>query len=68
MPSGGRPFTERIVDTLRTRGIDLVGILLHAGVSSLKNAGTATRHFRRSEEGESPYFFLNAVLKCEGCV
>ncbi|MGZ4603297.1 MAG: S-adenosylmethionine:tRNA ribosyltransferase-isomerase [Kineosporiaceae bacterium] len=34
MPSAGRPFTERLVLDLATRGIAVVPIVLHAGVSS----------------------------------
>ena len=34
MPSAGRPFTPRVVDALRSRGIDLAEITLHTGVSS----------------------------------
>jgi S-adenosylmethionine:tRNA ribosyltransferase-isomerase len=34
MPSAGRPFTPRVVDALRARGIDLAEITLHTGVSS----------------------------------
>ena len=34
MPSAGRPFTERLVVDLATRGIAVVPIVLHAGVSS----------------------------------
>jgi S-adenosylmethionine:tRNA ribosyltransferase-isomerase len=34
MPSAGRPFTPRVADALRTRGVDLAEITLHTGVSS----------------------------------
>ncbi len=34
MPSAARPFTARVVDSLRAKGIDLAGVTLHAGVSS----------------------------------
>ena len=34
MPSAGRPFTRRVLAGLRTAGIDLATITLHAGVSS----------------------------------
>lgn len=34
MPSAGRPFTARVVDALRAKGVALAGITLHAGVSS----------------------------------
>ncbi len=36
MPSAGRPFTRRLVADLRHRGIDVVAITLHTGVSSLE--------------------------------
>jgi S-adenosylmethionine:tRNA ribosyltransferase-isomerase len=34
MPSAGRPFTERVVTDLITRGVALAPIVLHTGVSS----------------------------------
>ena len=34
MPSAGRPFTARVVDALRSKGIELAGLTLHTGVSS----------------------------------
>lgn len=36
MPSAGRPFTPRIVDELRARGVEIAGMVLHTGVSSLE--------------------------------
>lgn len=36
MPSAGRPFTKRVIRSLRARGINIAGILLHTGVSSLE--------------------------------
>lgn len=36
MPSAGRPFTKRAVQSLRRRGVQLAGITLHTGVSSLE--------------------------------
>ena len=36
MPSAGRPFTQRVVQSLRQRGVKLAGITLHTGVSSLE--------------------------------
>jgi S-adenosylmethionine:tRNA ribosyltransferase-isomerase len=42
MPSAGRPLTPRVVAALTARGVRLVGITLHTGVSSL-------------ESGERPY-------------
>jgi S-adenosylmethionine:tRNA ribosyltransferase-isomerase len=34
MPSAGRPFTPRVLDALRDRGIGLAEVTLHTGVSS----------------------------------
>ncbi|OZM83638.1 S-adenosylmethionine:tRNA ribosyltransferase-isomerase [Pseudonocardia sp. MH-G8] len=34
MPSAGRPFTPEVLDGLRTRGIGLARLALHAGISS----------------------------------
>jgi S-adenosylmethionine:tRNA ribosyltransferase-isomerase len=42
MPSAGRPFTPRVLDGLRERGVRLAPVVLHTGVSSL-------------ERGEPPY-------------
>lgn len=36
MPSAGRPFTSRLVETLRSKDISIVTVVLHAGVSSLE--------------------------------
>lgn len=36
MPSAGRPFTRRVVERLTARGVDIAGIVLHTGVSSLE--------------------------------
>ncbi len=35
MPSAGRPFTRRVIERLRVRGVQFAGIVLHTGVSSL---------------------------------
>jgi S-adenosylmethionine:tRNA ribosyltransferase-isomerase len=42
MPSAGRPFTRRVLEALRRRGISVQRIVLHTGVSS-------------QERGEPPY-------------
>ena len=34
MPSAGRPFTPRVMDALRARGVALTDLILHTGVSS----------------------------------
>jgi S-adenosylmethionine:tRNA ribosyltransferase-isomerase len=36
MPSAARPFTPRVVDGLRARGVQLASVALHTGVSSLE--------------------------------
>ncbi len=36
MPSGGRPFSRRVLELLRRRGATYTSVLLHAGVSSLE--------------------------------
>jgi S-adenosylmethionine:tRNA ribosyltransferase-isomerase len=42
MPSAGRPFTQRTLDDLFTRGVQVAPLVLHTGVASL-------------ERGERPY-------------
>jgi S-adenosylmethionine:tRNA ribosyltransferase-isomerase len=42
MPSAGRPFTQRVLDELKTRGVEVAPLVLHTGVASL-------------ERGERPY-------------
>lgn len=37
MPSAARPFTGRLVNELRRGGVEIVGITLHTGVSSLES-------------------------------
>ncbi|CAN5567155.1 S-adenosylmethionine:tRNA ribosyltransferase-isomerase [soil metagenome] len=36
MPSAGRPFTRRVLRALHARGVQMAGITLHTGVSSLE--------------------------------
>jgi S-adenosylmethionine:tRNA ribosyltransferase-isomerase len=36
MPSAGRPFTPRLLQGLKARGVQVASVLLHAGVSSLE--------------------------------
>lgn len=40
MPSAGRPFTPSLLGTLRSRGVNVASIVLHAGVSSLEIGDT----------------------------
>ena len=41
MPSAGRPFTPALLERLRRRSVEIVGIELHAGVSSLEGEEAA---------------------------
>ena len=36
MPSAGRPFTKRVLQSLKRRGVQIASVLLHTGVSSLE--------------------------------
>jgi S-adenosylmethionine:tRNA ribosyltransferase-isomerase len=36
MPSAAYPFTQRVVDSLTAAGVEIAGIVLHTGVSSLE--------------------------------
>jgi S-adenosylmethionine:tRNA ribosyltransferase-isomerase len=40
MPSAGRPFSRRVLDALRERGVAVAPIVLHCGVSSLERGET----------------------------
>jgi S-adenosylmethionine:tRNA ribosyltransferase-isomerase len=42
MPSAGRPFTPRVLEALKARGVEVAPLVLHTGVASL-------------ERGERPY-------------
>jgi S-adenosylmethionine:tRNA ribosyltransferase-isomerase len=44
MPSAARPITAHVRDTLRERGIGIVGIILHTGVSSLEIEDDTVEH------------------------
>jgi S-adenosylmethionine:tRNA ribosyltransferase-isomerase len=44
MPSAARPITLHVRDTLRERGIGIVGIILHTGVSSLEIENDTVEH------------------------
>src|SRR5712691_10279282 len=44
MPSAARPITEHVRDTLRSRGIGIVGVILHTGVSSLEIEDETVEH------------------------
>ncbi len=42
MPSAGRPFSTRILEAARRRGIGIASVVLHAGVSSLEPGDIVT--------------------------
>lgn len=44
MPSAGRPFSPRVLDALKSRGVELAEIVLHAGVSSLEVQAEQVQH------------------------
>ena len=44
MPSASRPITPHVRDTLRERGIGIVGVILHTGVSSLEIEDSTVEH------------------------
>jgi S-adenosylmethionine:tRNA ribosyltransferase-isomerase len=55
MPSAGRPFTKRVIQSLRQRGIKVAGITLHTGVSSLEiETETVEAHPMYAEPFEVP--------------
>ena len=47
MPSAGRPFSRRVVASLREKGIEIAPILLHAGVASLEDAEPTYPEYHR---------------------
>lgn len=62
MPSAGRPFSQRVLDSLRSRGVKTAGILLHTGVSSLEIETTSVEeHPMYAEPYVVPYSTANAV-------
>ena len=36
MPSGGRPFSQDVIDSVREKGVRIASVVLHTGVSSLE--------------------------------
>ncbi|WAH36226.1 S-adenosylmethionine:tRNA ribosyltransferase-isomerase [Alicyclobacillus dauci] len=44
MPSAARPFSQRVVDALRDRGVQIGEITLHTGVSSHEVSGSLADH------------------------
>jgi S-adenosylmethionine:tRNA ribosyltransferase-isomerase len=51
MPSAARPFTKRIVEQLRARGVEIVTLTLHCGVASFEaHERPGTERFNVSPE------------------
>lgn len=64
MPSAGRPFTQRVLDSLTARGINIVEITLHTGVSSLEiETDAVEEHPMYAEPFEVTAATANAVNK-----
>ncbi len=62
MPSAGRPFSQRVVDSLRAKGVHMAGILLHTGVSSLEvETDSVEENPMYAEPFEVPRATANAV-------
>lgn len=62
MPSAARPFTARVVDALRARGIGLAEVTLHSGVSSHElEADEVEEHVLYAEPFEVPARTADAV-------
>jgi S-adenosylmethionine:tRNA ribosyltransferase-isomerase len=62
MPSAARPITPHVRDTLRERGIGIVGVILHTGVSSLEiEDGTVEHQALYPEVFRVPEATANAV-------
>lgn len=62
MPSAARPFTRRVLQRLRKKGVDLAGILLHTGVSSLEiESDTIEEHTLYAEPFRVPRATARAV-------
>ncbi|RIK38925.1 MAG: queuosine biosynthesis protein [Chloroflexi bacterium] len=62
MPSAGRPFTPRVLAALRARGVEMAGLTLHTGVSSLEvETDTVEEHSLYPEPFHVPVGTARAV-------
>jgi S-adenosylmethionine:tRNA ribosyltransferase-isomerase len=66
MPSAGRPFTDRLVTKLVTRGVVVLPILLHTGVSSYEEGETPGPE--RFEVPETTARVVNSLRRAGGRV
>lgn len=62
MPSAGRPFTKRVLAALRAAGVQVAGLTLHTGVSSLEvETATVDEHPMYAEPFHVPRATAAAV-------
>jgi S-adenosylmethionine:tRNA ribosyltransferase-isomerase len=63
MPSAARPFTRKVVDDLKWRGIRVAGIELHTGVSSLEAGDAGVLYPEPFTVGEETAAAVNAARR-----
>jgi S-adenosylmethionine:tRNA ribosyltransferase-isomerase len=62
MPSAGRPFSRRVLKSLRQKGVQITGLVLHTGVSSLEiETDTVEDHVLYAEPFRVPQHTADAV-------
>ena len=62
MPSAGRPFTKRVLQSLKQRGVEIASVLLHTGISSLEvETSRLEEHPMYAEPFAVPAAAANAV-------
>lgn len=62
MPSAGRPFSQRVLRDLRQKGVEIRGLVLHTGVSSLEiEEETVEEHVLYAEPFKVPQRTADAV-------
>lgn len=62
MPSAARPFTPRVLESLRARGVEIAPITLHTGVSSLEvESESVEQHALYAEPFRVPFETAQAV-------
>ena len=67
MPSAGRPFTRRVLHSLKQRGVEVASVLLHTGVSSLEvETDRLEEHPMYAEPFAVPAAAADAVNRARG--
>jgi S-adenosylmethionine:tRNA ribosyltransferase-isomerase len=64
MPSAGRPFTAQLITRLVAKGVEVVPLVLHAGVSSLEEGEPPWEEYYRVPEGSARR--INAARQAGG--